>query len=262
VEKQRRVRRLLEWELNFFLEDKITLDRTAFKALASETRVSILKKLGVRRATPSELAASLGVSAQAASEHLTQLERAGLVRREDEGRKWVYYSLTDKGKALVRPEDAKRVWVLLGTGAIALAVGFSRFFTSLSPFSSPAASLNSLNFPAVLSSVGTIAPQAFRSAPPAIADQVFSAEAVVAKAANEGAQSLAATVSPSAVPSVDPTAFVQAGVNAAGNCVSCGMTPIEIVLITAGCILVGASAYYYVKSKRERSVRNVRVKKR
>jgi len=104
------------------MEGKITLDKAAFKALASETRVSLLKKLGNRRATPSELAQSLGVSPQAASEHLAQLERAGLVRRdsrpEDEGRKWVYFSLTEKGRALVAPSEQRKIWVLLSVAAV------------------------------------------------------------------------------------------------------------------------------------------------
>jgi len=120
------------------LEEKITLDLNSFKALASETRVRILKKLGERRATASELASLLDVSVQAASEHLEKMRAAGLVarvsREEEPPRKWVYYELTDKGRALLQPESTKKIWVLLGTSVLAIAAGFSRvLFNVFSP---------------------------------------------------------------------------------------------------------------------------------
>ncbi len=112
------------------MEEKITLDLNSFKALASETRVHILKKLGGRRATASELASSLEISVQAASEHLEKMRAAGLVarvsREEEPPRKWVYYELTDKGRALLQPESTKKIWVLLSASILAIAAGFSR----------------------------------------------------------------------------------------------------------------------------------------
>ncbi|MFH1056187.1 MAG: winged helix-turn-helix domain-containing protein [Candidatus Micrarchaeota archaeon] len=94
-------------------EQKVILDSSSFKALASETRVLILKELDKKRSTASELAKALGISVQAASEHLENLRVAGLVERADEGRKWVYFQLTEKGKTVVHPESGKRLWVLL-----------------------------------------------------------------------------------------------------------------------------------------------------
>lgn len=102
-------------------DDRIILDSSSFKALASETRVHILKELGKKRSTASELAKILGMSVQAASEHLENLRVAGLVERVDEGRKWVYFQLTEKGKAVVQPEGGKRFWIMLSLFALLLA---------------------------------------------------------------------------------------------------------------------------------------------
>lgn len=79
----------------------------------------MLKKLAARRMTASELAAELGMKVQSAAEHLEKMEAAGLVSREKRA-KWVYYALTQKGRAVAEPGE-KRVWMLLGTIVIALA---------------------------------------------------------------------------------------------------------------------------------------------
>ncbi|MEM0475773.1 MAG: winged helix-turn-helix domain-containing protein [Candidatus Norongarragalinales archaeon] len=201
-------------------KEKITLEKNAFKALASETRVSILKKLGARRATPSELAASLGISAQAASEHLARLERAGLVRREDEGRKWVYYSLTDKGKALVSPSESRKIWVLLSLGFLAFTVaGFSHFFLQ------PAAQLGA-------------ASGALGVAPPAFSEKSLAV----------AGEPLKAVASPSLL--VEAAAHAAGGVS--GACANCGFgaTFFEIVLVAVGCLLIAGAVYCHVKSKK------------
>ncbi|MBI5229376.1 winged helix-turn-helix transcriptional regulator [Candidatus Micrarchaeota archaeon] len=115
------------------MEERITLDKNAFKALASETRVEVLKRLDYRRMTQSELAHLMGLSVQAISEHLEKLEDAGLVVRKDEGRKWVYYELTDKGYALLHPER-KNFWVLLGISLLMITFGAWRIaMTAVSP---------------------------------------------------------------------------------------------------------------------------------
>ncbi len=61
------------------------LDLT-FSALADPTRRSILARLGDGEATVGELARPFNVSRPAISKHLRVLERAGLVRRERDGR--------------------------------------------------------------------------------------------------------------------------------------------------------------------------------
>ena len=114
------------------MDDKITLERGVFKALASDTRVKILKLLDKRRHTQSEMAADLGFSIPTVKEHLSEMEKAGLVKQVDEGYKWKYYELTEKSKCILDP-DRKRVWIVLGfwivSAAAAIAVFFSNMFS-------------------------------------------------------------------------------------------------------------------------------------
>ena len=57
-----------------------------FRALADPTRRSMLHRLGAGERTVGELARPLAMSLAAASKHIRVLERAGLVRREVDGR--------------------------------------------------------------------------------------------------------------------------------------------------------------------------------
>jgi DNA-binding transcriptional ArsR family regulator len=65
--------------------DKTPLD-AVFHALADGTRRSMLERLAQRPHNVGELAAPLSMSLAAASKHIQVLERAGLVRREIQGR--------------------------------------------------------------------------------------------------------------------------------------------------------------------------------
>lgn len=76
------------------MEERIVLDKTSFMALASESRVAVLKKLDERKMTVSELAKELEKSKPAVLKHVTKLVEAGLVKKIDDERKWVYYQLT------------------------------------------------------------------------------------------------------------------------------------------------------------------------
>src|SRR5512137_839151 len=100
----------------------ITLDQESFKALASEVRVDILKKLDERRQTVTDLSGLLNLSKPTLLEHLEKLQTAGLVKRVDEGRKWIYYELSPKGKKLLHPEKVAIVLALSTTIALA-AIG-------------------------------------------------------------------------------------------------------------------------------------------
>ncbi|VVB81144.1 Helix-turn-helix domain protein [uncultured archaeon] len=106
----------------------IRLDKETFKALASSTRVDVLKLLGGRRYMQSEMAEILGFSVPTVKEHLSALEKAGLVERNDEGRKWKYYSLTKKGHGVLHPEELK-IFIVLGLFCLSVVGGF---YTSLS----------------------------------------------------------------------------------------------------------------------------------
>ena len=87
--------------------EKIVLDKDAFRALAVDTRVRILKQLSERPHTLTELAETLELSPATLSEHLTLLESANLVTKHDEGRKWKYYTLTLKGKSIFKPTEVR-----------------------------------------------------------------------------------------------------------------------------------------------------------
>lgn len=99
---------------------KITLDAETFKALASSTRLTVLKALDERRKTLSELARDLTLNKATVHEHLQLLLAAELVRkRDDEGRKWIYYELTWTGQRILHPEATTSFSVLLGLAGLA-----------------------------------------------------------------------------------------------------------------------------------------------
>ena len=54
----------------------------------------------------------LNLSVPTVKEHLNALEKVGLVERHDEGRKWKYYSLTKKGRAVIEPQETTILLVL------------------------------------------------------------------------------------------------------------------------------------------------------
>src|SRR5204862_6543797 len=83
---------------------KITLDQESFRALASDVRVESLKRRDSRTETVTDLSNPLRLSKPTLLEHLEKLQTAGLVKRIDEGRKWIYYELTDKGRKILHPE--------------------------------------------------------------------------------------------------------------------------------------------------------------
>src|SRR5881409_2507799 len=101
---------------------KITLDQESFKALASDVRVGILKRLDVRRETVTDLSNLLSLSKPTLLEHLEKLQSAGLVKRVDEGRKWIYYDLSDKGRKILHPERVA-ITLVLGLAVALAAIG-------------------------------------------------------------------------------------------------------------------------------------------
>jgi DNA-binding transcriptional ArsR family regulator len=102
---------------------KITLDRETFKALASDTRLDILKTLDGKNMGLNEIVKATNLNKATLHEHLTKLHGAGLIKRnERDGHKWVYYKLTWKGESLLHPENTKIV-VLFTTTFVALWVG-------------------------------------------------------------------------------------------------------------------------------------------
>ena len=102
---------------------KITLDRDTFKALASDTRLDILRALDGKNLGLNDIAKATSLNKATLHEHLSKLHEAGLVKKKErEGHKWVYYKLSWKGESLLHPENT-RIVVLFSTTFIALAIG-------------------------------------------------------------------------------------------------------------------------------------------
>ena len=89
-----------------------------------------MKFLDKRRYTQSELSGELKLSVPTVKEHLDALEKAGLVKKLEEGYKWKYYALTEKSKCLLDPER-KKVWILLTSLLISLTAGILTFFSGI-----------------------------------------------------------------------------------------------------------------------------------
>ena len=107
--------------------DRITLDRAVFKALASDTRLDILKALDERQKTVTELARELELNKATVFEHLEKLAEVGLIQKLEDDRKWVYWQLTWTGRRLLHPEAITLALVLssaLGSLLTAMAAAW------------------------------------------------------------------------------------------------------------------------------------------
>jgi len=108
---------------------KVTLDVNAFKALASDTRLDILKSLDGKKMSLKDISKATNLNKATLHEHLSKLHEAGLVKKKErEGHKWVYYKLSWKGESLLHPENTKIV-VLFTTTFIALWMGIIQLMT-------------------------------------------------------------------------------------------------------------------------------------
>lgn len=109
--------------------DKITLDRDVFKALASDTRLDILKALDVRQKTVTELSKELELNKATVFEHLEKLATVGLIQKveEDVERKWVYWQLSWTGRRLLHPEKITLA-VLLSTALGSIVTAAAAFW--------------------------------------------------------------------------------------------------------------------------------------
>jgi len=115
---------------------KVTLNRDAFKALASDTRLDIIRTLDGKKMSLTELSKATTLNKATLHEHLNKLTEAGLVKRlQREGHKWVYYKLSWKGESLLHPENTKIV-IVFAAAFTALIAGFFQmylYFRSLLP---------------------------------------------------------------------------------------------------------------------------------
>jgi len=112
---------------------KITLDMHTFKALASDTRLDILKALDGKRLSLKELGVITNLNKATLHEHLAKLNDAGLIKKKErEGHKWVYYKLTWKGEGLLHPENT-RIVVMFSITFISLLIAIILMINFLQP---------------------------------------------------------------------------------------------------------------------------------
>ena len=110
---------------------KITLDKDTFKALASDTRLDILRTLDGRKMNLTEIASQTKLNKATLHEHLVKLTEAGLVKKKErEGHKWVYYRLSWKGENILHPENT-RIVIMFTMTFVALASGFVQLYLYL-----------------------------------------------------------------------------------------------------------------------------------
>jgi len=105
------------------------LDRKTIKALGADARQDIMKLLTKRPHTASEIAKATGKHVTTITEHLTVLEQSDLVRKKDNTNKWVYYTLTDKGEHLFKPQFYSWV-VVFSLSVVFIFVGMLRLFNT------------------------------------------------------------------------------------------------------------------------------------
>lgn len=110
--------------------EKIELDRSSFKALASDTRIKIIKELHEKDKRVTDLSNNLNLSKPTIIEHLKKLEDSNLVERkkQEKKRKRVYYELTDKSKSLLEPQFTRNVKILLVSVIIAFLGGLLNIY--------------------------------------------------------------------------------------------------------------------------------------
>lgn len=103
------------------------LDKKTIKALSNDTRQEIVKMLAKRPHTASEISKTTRKHVTTITEHLEKLEQSDLVKKKDSTNKWVYYTLTDKGEHLFKPQFYS--WVIVFSLSIVfIFVGFLRMF--------------------------------------------------------------------------------------------------------------------------------------
>jgi len=110
------------------MEEPITIiDRDVLKALSVDTRMDILKILSEGSRTPSDLSKKLGKSNATIVEHLDTMVKAGLVKKvEQPGKKWVFYTLTERGTGIISSKS-RRLIIILSISLLALLGGAYTF---------------------------------------------------------------------------------------------------------------------------------------
>ena len=102
---------------------KITLELEDIKALASDSRLEILKALDGKHLSLKDITKITNLNKATLHVHLSKLLDAGFIKKKErEGHKWVYYKLAWKGECLLHPENT-RIVVLFSIAIISFFVG-------------------------------------------------------------------------------------------------------------------------------------------
>ncbi|MEM5777652.1 MAG: winged helix-turn-helix domain-containing protein [Candidatus Aenigmatarchaeota archaeon] len=93
------------------------------KVINSETKMNILRELSKGQRTPTDLSRKLGKVKSTIVEHLDELIKLGLVvKTEERGRKWVFYSLTKDGYRVL--EGKPKIYeLILPSSVLSLFIG-------------------------------------------------------------------------------------------------------------------------------------------
>lgn len=121
---------LLNQNLIIMSDKELVLIPKSIKALSVESRVSILKQLGLKKSTLSELSEKLKISKPSVKEHLAILDDAGLIRKIPSENIWIYYELTDSGKSVIKPEGVKVLFMFAFSALATIFIGIYLLFSS------------------------------------------------------------------------------------------------------------------------------------
>ncbi len=114
---------------------KVEIDKQALFALASDSRIEILKALGPQRRTVRQLADSMGIDKAAVHRHLKKLEEGGfVVRYEDHG--FVYYGLSWKARDIISPGENTKIVIVFASGWLMVAGAFIAIWAALAGMAS------------------------------------------------------------------------------------------------------------------------------
>ncbi|MBI5636304.1 winged helix-turn-helix transcriptional regulator [Candidatus Micrarchaeota archaeon] len=210
-------------------DKEVLLHGSDLDALSSSTRRELLKALGERRKTASELSLERKTSVQGVSEQLGKLEKSGLVKRAVNG-KWVYYELTEKSAGLVGQSVPKKFFILLSTAFLALFTGFYRFLATQSAGSPLASSVA----------------EPIRSTSK---DLVAGAGNAVSPAQDSLVASVQQGVAGAPVNEIASKAVSQTSVAAAGVGREFAFSAVELLLIAVGAFLLAWALYAAVRKK-------------
>ena len=126
--------------------EAMSLDQKAMKALASESRIKILKRIDERkRRTVSQLSRDMGLDKSTVHKHLKQLVDSGFVNKLDGNNIWVYYELTEKGKNTLHSKN--KFIVILSSAIVSLTLAIiqlMRYIRKVTPVKPPIKSVEDM----------------------------------------------------------------------------------------------------------------------